>query len=261
MSARIWSWLWVIVACGYLFIPVLATAEFSLKAKKGIYSLIAYERVFADPRFAASFGFSMQMALVTILLSIVLLLPTLLVVHLALPKLRTTFELLSSLPFVIPSIVLVFGYIRAFGSGPFALTQTTIGTYALMVMGYMVLSLPYMYRSIDTGLRAMDLRVLTEAARGLGATWWVVMLQVVFPSMKSAMLSGSFLTIAIVIGELTFAQFLIGGTVAFAPYLAELGRARAYEPAAMTIVSLALTWGIIGLLQRFGSRQQDLRPR
>ena len=261
MSARIWSWLWVVLACGYFFVPVLATAEFSLKAKKGIYSLIAYERVFADPRFATSFGFSMQMALITIVLLVVLIVPTLLVVHLALPKVRNALELVSMMPFVIPSIVLVFGYIRAFGRAPFALTQTTIGTYALMIMGYMVLSLPYMYRAIDTGLRSMELRVLTEAARGLGASWWVVIRHVVLPSIRSAVLSGSFLTLAIVIGELTFAQFLIGGTVAFAPYLAELGRARAYEPAALTVVSLALTWSIIGILQRLGSRQGDLRPR
>ncbi len=261
MSARIWSWLWVIVACGYFFVPVLATAEFSLKAQKGIYSLVAYERIFADPRFATSFGFSMQMALITIVFSVVLVLPALLIVHLALPKLRSIFELASMMPFVIPSIVLVFGYIRAFGRAPFALTQTTLGTYAMLVMGYMVLSLPYMYRSIDTGLRSMELRVLTDAARGLGATWWVIIPQVILPSIRSAVLSGSFLTVAIVIGELTFAQFLIGGTVAFAPYLAGLGRARAYEPAALTVVSLALTWGIIGILQRLGSRQGDLRPR
>ena len=33
------------------------------------------------------------------------------------------------------------------------------------------LALPYMYRAVDTGLRAIDVRTLTEAAESLGAGW------------------------------------------------------------------------------------------
>ena len=62
------------------------------------------------------------------------------------------------------------------GHGPIleedlALTNTAATTNILLITGYVVLSLPYMYRAVDTGLRAIDVRTLTEAAQSLGATW------------------------------------------------------------------------------------------
>jgi putative spermidine/putrescine transport system permease protein len=45
---------------------------------------------------------------------------------------------------------------------------------------------------------------------------------------------------------------MLGNAVAFAPYLAEIGRARAYEPAAITVLSLLMTWGIVTILQLLG---------
>jgi putative spermidine/putrescine transport system permease protein len=63
------------------------------------------------------------------------------------------------------------------------------------------------------------------------------------------------LTFAIVIGELVLANFL--ARPAFAPYLALLIQNRAYEPAALTIVSFALTWVCIGLIQILGRGRTD----
>ena len=48
--------------------------------------------------------------------------------------------------------------------------------------GYTVLSLPYMYRSVDNGLRAMDVRTLTEAAQSLGASWFTIIFRIIFPN-------------------------------------------------------------------------------
>jgi putative spermidine/putrescine transport system permease protein len=111
-----------------------------------------------------------------------------------------------------------------------------------------------MYRSVDTGLRAIDVRTLTEAAQSLGASWPVILWQVIFPNIRVALLSGSFLTFAIVIGELVLATFL--ARPAFAPYMALLGQNRAYEPAALSILSFALTWTAIGLIQFVGRGQE-----
>lgn len=256
MPRRFFAWLWSFLGFAYFFIPIYATLEFSLKAKKGVYSLLAYERVFADSRFGTSFVFSAQMAVLTILLCIVLLLPTLTITHLFFKRFRVVLELLALVPFVVPSIILVFGFIRFYSRPPLSLTNTTLGTYGLLLAGYMVLAMPYMYRAIDAGLRAIDTRTLVEAAQSLGASWMTTMLRVIFPNIRVAILNGTFITFAIVMGELTLAQFLVGGTVAFAPYLALLGRARAYEPAALTVISLLLTWLTIGTMQWLGRGQR-----
>jgi putative spermidine/putrescine transport system permease protein len=100
---------------------------------------------------------------------------------------------------------------------------------------------------VDTGLRSIDVRALTEAAQSLGAGWFTILFQVILPNLRVAILSGAFLTLAIVIGEFTLASLL--NRPAFGPYMQLLGANRAYEPAALAIISFALTWGAMGVLQ------------
>ena len=120
-----------------------------------------------------------------------------------------------------------------------------------------MLTLPYMYRSVDTGLRAIDVRTLTEAAQSLGAGWPTIILRIILPNVRVALLSGTFLTFATVIGELTLAQYL--AWPAFGPYLARIGQDRAYEPSALALISFVLTWASIGLIQLF-SRGVPTQP-
>jgi putative spermidine/putrescine transport system permease protein len=111
-----------------------------------------------------------------------------------------------------------------------------------------------MYRAIDVGLRTIDVQSLTEASQSLGAGWVRTLWQVILPNIRVSLLSGAFLTLAIVIGEYTIATFL--ARPAFGPYLSLIGGNKAYEPAAAALISFGLTWiamGLIALLGR-GSR-------
>jgi putative spermidine/putrescine transport system permease protein len=245
-----WAWLWLLLGVGYFFTPLLATLLFSLRAKRGELGLTAYMNVFDDSRFYQTFIFSLEMALLTIVASLLLIVPTAYWVHLRLRRLRPVVEFITLLPFVVPAIVLVFGLIKLYSRPPFALTGSVLTTNMLLIAGYVVLALPYMYRAVDTGLRAIDIRTLTEAAQSLGAGWGTILFRVIFPNIRVALLSGAFLTFAIVIGELTLAQYL--ARPAFGPYMALIGQDRAYEPSALAIISFLLTWGSIGLLQLLG---------
>ncbi len=250
---KFWSWLWIFLGALYFFMPLFATLRFSLMMKKGELSLLAYEKVITDPAFLKSFVFSLEMAIFTILVSLLLVVPTAYWVHLRLPQLKPLMEFITMLPFVIPAIVLVFGLIRAYSSPPLLLTPSP----ALLVMAYCVLAMPYMYRAVDVGLRAIDVRALTEAAQSLGANWPTILFQVIFPNLRSALLAGTFLTFAIVIGELTIATSL--AWPALGPYMAVLGQNRAYEPAALAIMSFVLTWGSILLIEVVGRGRGGIR--
>jgi hypothetical protein len=118
------------------------------------------------------------------------------------------------------------------------------------VDGYGGLGLPYMYRSVDAGLRAIDVRTLTEAAESQGAGAATILFHIILPNIRSAILSGAFLTFAIVIGEFTFASLL--DRPAFGPYLQLIGASRAYEPAALAVMAFALIWACLGLIQLVG---------
>ena len=245
---RFWAWAAIVVAAVYFFLPLLGMLEFSLKMRRGEYSLDAYASVLGDPQFQASFGYSVIMAGLTIVGGVVIVVPTVFWVRLKLPRLRPVMEFVTLLPLVIPPIVIVFGYVRLFNTSSWLpLTGSALGTDVLLLCGYAVLSLPYMYRAVDTGLAAIDLRTLTEAAQSLGAGWFTVLARVILPNVLVAVLSGAFLTFAIVIGEYVFAALL--DRPAFGPYLVWAGGNKAYEPAALAVMTFALTWGCMALIQ------------
>jgi len=96
------------------------------------------------------------------------------------------------------------------------------------------------------------LRICNVKARSLGASWGTILLKVILPNVQVAVLSGAFLTFAIVIGEFTMASLL--DRPAFGPYLQLIGANRAYEPAALAIITFGVTWACMGLIQVLGRR-------
>ena len=115
-----------------------------------------------------------------------------------------------------------------------------------------------MYRSVDAGLQAIDIRTLTEAAENLGARWPTILFRIILPNIRVAVLSGALLTFAIVIGEFTIASLL--NRPAFGPYLQLIGANRAYEPAALAIIAFAITWACMGLIQLFARQAHGAPP-
>ena len=258
---RLVSWIVFALAALYFVVPLIGTLEFSLRARRGVYSFDAYRNVLSDPQFHQTLGYSLVLSLATVVLGVLIVAPTAFWVRMKLPKLRPVVEFVTLLPLVIPPIVIVFGYIRLFNtSSILPLTGSARGTDFLLTAGYATLSLPYMYRAIDTGLRAIDVRSLSEAAQSLGAGWFTVLAKVILPNIIVAILSGAFLTFAIVIGEYVLAALL--NRPAFGPYMVWMGGNKAYEPAALAVIAFSLTWAsmaVIQLLTRFSKHLQAPR--
>jgi putative spermidine/putrescine transport system permease protein len=260
-GARLWSWLIFGFGAIYFFVPLVGMFEFSLRARRGEYSFQAYRNVLGDPQFQATFGYSVIMALLTIVLGVLIVAPTAFWVRLKLPQWRPLVEFITLLPLVIPPIVIVFGYIRLYNTSSFLpLTGSARGTDLLLMFGYATLSLPYMYRAVDTGLRTIDVRTLTEAAQSLGAGWITILARLILPNVMVAVLSGAFLTFAIVIGEYVLAALL--NRPAFGPYMVWTGTNRAYEPAALAVIAFGVTWACMALIQlatRFSGHARAMR--
>ncbi|MCB8837560.1 ABC transporter permease subunit [Aurantimonas sp. VKM B-3413] len=252
------STLIVALTASYFLIPLYATFQFSLQMIRGTWSFEAYRSVFNSEVFFATVSFSAVASLAAIVVGILIVVPTAYWVRLKLPRLRPLVEFISLMPLIIPPVVLVFGYIRLFGSDsilPFTMSNT--GTNVLLVAGYVVLSLPYMYRSVDNGMAAIDITTLTEAAESLGASRLRTIAGVIFPNVRAAIVSGAFLTFSISFGEFVIASLL--NRPAFGPYLVQIGQDRAYEPAALAIMSFALIWACMVLMQLFAARKPGRR--
>lgn len=248
---KFWPWLIFALGAAYFIVPLLATFIFSLRMRRNELSFDAYASVFSDPKFFATFGYSLTVGVFTIAVGILVVVPAVYFVRLRMPWLRPVMEFITLLPLMIPALVLVYGYIRLYGSSsliPF--TGSVIGTDILLTCSYVMLALPYMYRAVDNGMRTIDIGTLTEAAQIMGANQVQIIGQIVLPNILVAILSGAFLTFAIVIGEFTIASLL--ARPAFGPYLVGIGTNRAYEPAALAIISFIITWGAMGMINVLG---------
>lgn len=245
-GSQIWAWFWMILGILYFFLPLLATFLFSLRARLGVLSFDAYTNILGDPEFIYVFSASALWGVLTIIVGILIFVPTAYLIRLKLPQFRTPVEFITLLPFVIPVIVYVFSLVRTFSQPPLLIVDSP----ALLIAAYVIVSMPYLYSAIDTGLRAIDVRTLTEAGQSLGAGWAAILFRIILPNIRVAILSGAFISFAIVMGELIIAQYLV--KPAFAPFMAYLMQQKAYEPAALAIVSFALTWASIGVIQLVG---------
>ena len=118
----------------------------------------------------------------------------------------------------------------------------------------MILAFPYMYFSLDTGFRSIDVHTLTEASQSLGAGWPTTLLRVIIPNIRAAALAGSFLTLAIVMGEFTIASLAQFKT--FPVHIQYVNQNKAYAAAALTLVAFGITWAAMLALLAVGRGRQ-----
>ena len=230
------------VAGVYFALPLVMTLAFSLWEGHGRYGLAAYSELLAKPGLTESLLLSLELAVATAALLVVLLLPAMIFMTLYAPRLRPVFEFIAALPFVVPAIALVAGLTALF-TGPGWL----IGSPFYLVIPYFFLALPYAYRALDVGIRSLDLATLTEAGQSLGAGMGQIIRLVVLPNLRSALVGSLLLTLAVVVGEFTFANVLLFRT--FAVFVNQVGQHEATEAAALSVVSFLITWGaMLGVL-------------
>jgi len=236
------GWIVLGLASAYFLVPLAMTVAFSLWQGGGSYGLASYRVLLGRPELPSSLLLSVELAVVTSALLVVLLLPAMIFMNLFAPRLRPVFEFVAALPFVVPAIALVAGLTALF-TGP----EWLVGSPFYLVIPYFFLALPYVYRSLDVGLRALDLATLTEAGQSLGADMGQIIRLVVLPNLRPALIGSLLLTLAVVIGEFTFANVLLFRT--YAVFINQIGQHEATEAAALSVASFLITWAaMLGVL-------------
>ncbi len=203
---RWWRGVVLLLAGAYFLIPLYAGLKFSLQGVNGGFSFLAFQKLPSAPGFSAALTLSLKLAVATMVVSTLLMVPTAIYVHVRLPRLRRMMDVVTILPIVIPPIVLIVGVLGAFPEWAKA------SPYLLSFM-YVILAMPFVYRSLDAGLGAIDLKTLTEASRSLGGNWFKTIWRVVLPNIRPALLSATVLTLALVFGEYTMASLDLWTTI------------------------------------------------
>ena len=212
-AARELSFSMLFVAFGlYILFPLvgvflfsIATTWFDTVLPAG-YTLDHITATINDPLFGQTIGRSLIASIATIVVSVVLMTPTIFLLHVAAPRMRPIVEFLCLLPFALPTIVLALSLIRTYSTKPLVLS----GTPQLLVLAYVVTGLPFMYRALDNALRAIDTAVLSEASSTLGASRWATFQRVILPNIGPGIMAGALLVFSVSFGEFTLSSFLVG---------------------------------------------------
>jgi putative spermidine/putrescine transport system permease protein len=249
-SRTIGRWIVLIAVGAYLLLPLFAMLEFSTRGNGWGRTLTYWKGIGTSADLLSSILLSLELAGLTVLGMLVLLVPTMVWVHLRLPRVRRIVEFICLLPLTIPAIVLVVGLAPVYSR----VNQVIGDSPLVLTFVYVVLVLPYAYRSIDASLRAIDIETLAEAARGLGASWPQVFLRVVVPSIRGGLLSASVLSIALVLGEFTISSLLNYNTLQV--IVNQLGLRNAQVSVAVSLAALIFGFILLYGVSTVGSRRR-----
>jgi putative spermidine/putrescine transport system permease protein len=236
----VFGWIVLVVVGIYLLLPLLAMVEFSTRGVGGSRSLDGWAGIGEDPDLVDGILASLELALLTVVGMLVLLVPTMVWVQLRVPRMRRAVEFICLLPLTIPAIVLVVGIAPIYAWVTYLLGDSPL----TLTFVYIILALPFSYRAIDAGLGAIDVVTLSEAARSLGSSWGQVLVRVIIPNIRGALLSAAVLSVALVLGEFTIASLLHFNTLQVVINL--LGKRNAETAVAASVA--ALLFGFVLLL-------------
>jgi putative spermidine/putrescine transport system permease protein len=237
-SRPVWRWVILLIAAVYFLVPLAAALRFA--------GIKAFPSLFTQPGFWPSLWLSMRLAATTWFVTMLLMVPTTVYVHMRMPRVRRVLETVTILPIVIPPVVLATGVLQ---SMPLALKASVW----LLGLEYVILAMPFAYRAIDAGLRSLDVKTLAEASNSLGGGTVTTLWRVILPNMRTAVISATVLIVALVLGEFTMASIVLKQT--FPVWVVDTDQLNGTIPTAASLFALFVTWIILMAITVAATRQ------
>jgi len=250
---RIWRVTIFVLAAVFFLGPLAAAFKYSLQQDKGGYGFANYGEIIKNHEVRSPLVTSLEIAVISAAIVILMILPTVVWVRLRKPNATAVLEFTTLLPIVIPPVVMAAGIQQFELNAPSWMLKYIDHAQSGLIPFYVVLAMPFTYRAIDTGVRAIDLHTLVDASRNLGASWPATLVRVVLPNVQTAVLGAMFLTVALCLGEVVIATLLLYNTfpveVLVLYHQAQTGASVALSMITLTFTFLLL-FGLSFLAQR-----------
>lgn len=237
-----------------LYIIYLSFCDYKGSIRQGTYGVSNYVQA-ANKLMARSIK---NTALMGILALAIIVIVAVLIAYLVVRRssvLNNTIDTISMLPYIMPGSVVGLGLLLAFGSKPLALT----GTFAIMVISFVIRRLPYTIRSATATLMQISMSV-EEAAISLGASKLKTFVRITVPMMANGILSGAILSWVAIVTELSSSIILYSNksiTLTMSTYLAILRGNDGIAAAFATILTVVTTLSLI--LYLAVSKSEDVK--
>jgi iron(III) transport system permease protein len=216
------------------------------------YTLDNFRQLGTDSRLWRPIANSVTMSLLATAANVVICFLAAYLIVLARAPGRRLLQLLVVLPWAIPGTAIALGLAATFNrNDPLTARVLLVGTFWILPLAYFIRNVPVVTSAVEGSLRQMD-PTLEDAARGLGAGWWLTMRRVILPAARPGLVAGTMLAAVAAVGE--FVASVVLWTYANRPISVEIlqqvrdlsfGTAAAYS---VLLIALVL---IITILARF----------
>ncbi len=260
-SAAVWQTALIALFLFYMLLPIVSTYVFSVATRwdrtilpEG-YTLQFYEKAAQSSYFNITLRNSLILSLATVLVSLIIIVPTVYWVHTRLTGVKSWLEILMILPFGIPTVVLALALVQVYNFAPLARSPF------LLIGAVVVYSMPFMYRPVSNALQAIDSHTLTEAGQSLGANVLQILAEVVIPNILPGILSGSLLVFSTVFAEFTLTSLIVGAKFKTFPLLlVEYTRINGNVAAAFSVISFTIAWLVSIMILWVGTKGKAASP-
>ena len=197
----------------FLSVPIIGTLLYSFSSSWGAtilpdgFTLKWFIALFSDSRFIMSLQRSLLIAVISLVISMIVIIPSIVISAYYFPRILKIIEFLSLLPFMVPAVVLAVGLLKVYSGVNFKI----FGVPFVIIGAYFSVAFPFIYRGIKNNLDSLHLKSLVETVNILGGTNFDAFRYVIFPNLKKGIISSGILSLAILLGEFMYANLLIGG--------------------------------------------------
>ncbi len=237
----------------FLIIPIVVTVVMAFDARAYLgplpppaLSFRWFEQFFSDDYFLRGLGTSVQLAVLSVTLSLCVGVATAIAVDRASFRGKEALISLFLSPLIVPPVVTGFALLL------FLSQMGVIDGFARLLCGHIIITVPYTIRATLAGLSGID-RSLTEAALILGATERGAFWDVTFPLARTGIISGGVFAFAVSMDDVAVSIMLTDARTYTLP-VALISSMRAnfdLSIAAASVMLMLVTLTLILILERF----------
>ena len=198
-----------------LYFPVLSVILYSFNispstAQWAGFTFDWYKELFSDRVIAESFKISIQVAILTSILSAILGTATARISMSVTNKMEKTIRGVMILPLLVPEVALGVSLLMFFSAVKLPFGHLTL------VLSHSLFCVPYVYIMVQLRLKEMDKSII-EAARDLGATKWQTIRTIIIPLVMPSIITASLLAIAMSLDDVIISTYMSGATTTTLP--------------------------------------------
>ncbi len=194
----------------YFMIPILGTFLYGTSTKweaslfPSDFTFSWFIELFNDGEFIQSVFNSLLLGVITSIIVLLVMVPTLILIRLYFPKLDKLLQSLTLLPYAIPGVILVTALLSTY-------RKLGVPMFIVLVGALFITLLPISYLGLNNQLKLMNIKELVDASTTLGASMTQTILKVIVPNLKLGITLVFIMVFSASFGEFMLTNLLIGG--------------------------------------------------